>query len=70
MLGIEHILDRRPGGLSGGEKQRIAIGRALLMKPRLLLFDDATRTRVSGTLLLPLLTSILLISAVKIWRDE
>ncbi len=39
-LGIEHLLDRRPNGLSGGEKQRVAIGRALLAKPRLLLLDE------------------------------
>lgn len=40
LLGIEHLLARRPGGLSGGERQRIAIGRALLMRPRLLLLDE------------------------------
>jgi molybdate transport system ATP-binding protein len=40
MLGIDHLVDRRLSGLSGGEKQRIAIGRALLLKPRLLLLDE------------------------------
>ncbi len=39
-LGIAHLLDRRPAGLSGGEKQRVAIGRALLASPRLALFDE------------------------------
>jgi molybdate transport system ATP-binding protein len=40
MLGIAHLLERRPGALSGGEKQRVAIGRALLASPRLLLMDE------------------------------
>ena len=40
MLGISHLLDRRPATLSGGERQRIAIGRALLTSPRLLLMDE------------------------------
>ena len=40
LLGIGHLLDRRPDGLSGGEKQRVAIGRALLASPRLILMDE------------------------------
>lgn len=40
LLGIEHLLTRRPGSLSGGEKQRVAIGRALLTSPCLMLMDE------------------------------
>ncbi len=40
ILGISHLLDRRPGGLSGGEKSRVALGRALLSSPELLLMDE------------------------------
>lgn len=40
LLGIAPLLDRRPRTLSGGEKQRVAIGRALLAQPRILLMDE------------------------------
>ncbi len=40
MLGIGALLERRPGALSGGEKSRVAIGRALLSGPELILADE------------------------------
>ena len=68
-LGIGHLLDRWPHSLSGGEAQRVAIGRALLRAPQCLLMDeplsslDAARRedimtvieRVRDTLKLPIL---------------
>lgn len=39
-LGIDHLLDRWPRTLSGGEARRVAIGRALLSNPRFLLLDE------------------------------
>lgn len=40
LLGLGALLERRPATLSGGEKQRVAIGRALLASPRVLLMDE------------------------------
>jgi len=40
LMGIDHLMDRRPGQLSGGQQQRVALGRALTKEPDLLLFDE------------------------------
>lgn len=40
LLGIAELLDRFPSSLSGGEKQRVAIGRSLLTAPELMLLDE------------------------------
>ncbi|HIF01169.1 MAG TPA: ABC transporter ATP-binding protein [Planctomycetes bacterium] len=40
LLGITHLLDRTPRGLSGGEAQRVALGRALSFRPKVLCLDE------------------------------
>jgi len=40
ILGIGHLLDRKPRELSGGERQRVAVGRAIVRKPLVFLFDE------------------------------
>lgn len=56
-LGLTHLLDRRAADLSGGEAQRVALGRAVAHRPRVLLLDEplsaldaATRDRVTAAL--------------------
>jgi multiple sugar transport system ATP-binding protein len=40
LLGIQHLLRRKPGALSGGQRQRVALGRAIVRSPRVFLFDE------------------------------
>jgi multiple sugar transport system ATP-binding protein len=40
MLGLEELLDRRPGQLSGGQQQRVAMGRAVIREPEAFLMDE------------------------------
>src|SRR5829696_1154333 len=40
MLGLEQMLDRRPGQLSGGQQQRVAMGRAIIREPAAFLMDE------------------------------
>ncbi len=53
MLGLGHLLERRPRDLSGGQRQRVAMGRAIIREPKVFLFDEplsnldaALRTRM------------------------
>jgi multiple sugar transport system ATP-binding protein len=40
LLGLEHLLDRKPKALSGGQRQRVAVGRAIVREPAAFLFDE------------------------------
>lgn len=40
LLGIEHLLDRKPRALSGGQRQRVAVARAIIRNPKAFLFDE------------------------------
>lgn len=40
ILGIEHLLDRKPKALSGGQRQRVAMGRAIVRNPKVFLMDE------------------------------
>ena len=40
ILGLTHLLNRKPNSLSGGQQQRVAIGRAIVRKPKVFLFDE------------------------------
>ena len=41
-VGLHDFIDRKPSELSGGQRRRVAIARAMASKPRILLYDEAT----------------------------
>ncbi|CAD5244795.1 tungstate ABC transporter ATP-binding protein WtpC [Thermococcus camini] len=63
ILGIGHLLRRKPKTLSGGEQQRVAIARALVVEPELLLMDEPFAN-------LDVQTRAKLIGEMKRWREE
>ena len=78
LLGIKDILERRPSNLSGGEKQRVAIGRALQASPEIMLMDEplASLDPARKEELLPFIArlsreySIPILTSVTLWRKS
>jgi multiple sugar transport system ATP-binding protein len=75
ILGIEHLLGRKPKQLSGGQRQRVAVGRAIVRKPEVFLFDEPlsnldAKLRVQTRLELKKLHERLATTAVYVTHDQ
>ena len=75
ILGIEHLLKRKPKQLSGGQRQRVAVGRAIVRKPEVFLFDEPlsnldAKLRVQTRLELKKLHERLATTAVYVTHDQ
>jgi multiple sugar transport system ATP-binding protein len=75
ILGIEHLLSRKPKQLSGGQRQRVAVGRAIVRKPGVFLFDEPlsnldAKLRVQTRLELKKLHERLATTAVYVTHDQ
>ncbi|RIQ25239.1 ABC transporter ATP-binding protein [Jiangella rhizosphaerae] len=75
VLGLEHLLDRRPAALSGGQRQRVAMGRAIVREPQIFLMDEPlsnldAKLRVSMRAQLTLLHKRLGVTTVYVTHDQ
>ncbi len=75
LLGIGHLMDRKPGQLSGGQQQRVALGRALIKKPQVLLFDEPlsnldARLRITMRSMIKKLQKDLGITSIYVTHDQ
>jgi multiple sugar transport system ATP-binding protein len=75
ILGIEHLLSRKPKQLSGGQRQRVAVGRAIVRKPGVFLFDEPlsnldAKLRVQTRIELKKLHERLATTAVYVTHDQ
>jgi multiple sugar transport system ATP-binding protein len=75
ILGIHHLLQRKPKQLSGGQRQRVAVGRAIVRKPEVFLFDEPlsnldAKLRVQTRLELKKLHERLATTAVYVTHDQ
>jgi len=75
LLGIDHLLNRKPKALSGGQRQRIAIGRAIVRNPEIFLMDEPlanldAKLRVSARVELKKLQEELGVTTVFVTHDQ
>jgi multiple sugar transport system ATP-binding protein len=75
VLGLEHLLERRPAALSGGQRQRVAMGRAIVREPQVFLMDEPlsnldAKLRVSMRAQLSLLHQRLGVTTVYVTHDQ
>jgi multiple sugar transport system ATP-binding protein len=75
ILGLEHLLDRRPAALSGGQRQRVAMGRAIVREPKIFLMDEPlsnldAKLRVSMRAQLSMLHQRLGVTTVYVTHDQ
>jgi multiple sugar transport system ATP-binding protein len=75
ILGLEHLLNRRPAALSGGQRQRVAMGRAIVREPRVFLMDEPlsnldAKLRVTMRAQLSLLHQRLGVTTVYVTHDQ